>query len=465
MYKLNPETGRLGFHFPSASKFLVTKVLTSGVPVLADNALNMTGNANKAMKGVGNAGEAITQVSKNFKNKSDEALANLNTGVAAGSQAMTNLGKAIDEGIKGDKDHLSLAESLKTVPGGIKDISEAAGGFNRGAQGLGNAGAAITPDTARQVVTGLTEIPQKIDAFGNKIDDTNSLLRGAMNSFGDTATRAGQFLSSPKGLMTMGGIAAAGGGYSILRDWLNHRQARKDRESEIDAIRRERKVAAPGPAVSAGEYFLKKVLPATVVGGGEAYMNYDPDHPWTAMLGGAIGAGSGSQLWRGRSALKFNPKGIFGVGAGAILPRTLALVSEETKKIHNENQASGGVPWKSLGGAAAVGGGLYLLNKLINKPAPDPTTNVQVDAPVTVQGGGGGFGGSGEPAAPGLGTLKIVLPKQHDRAHETSVQMPLENLALPQTYYDRIKRDTKRQLRTELNDRTRHRKPLTLEAA
>lgn len=282
--------------------------------------------------------------------------------------------------------------------------------------------------------------PSKANPVMARIDKLNQNLEPV----GNFARWLPEHMPSGKQVAIGAGAAAAGAGaFTLLRDYLNARAVRKERE------------ARTAPKVAGfGSWLLRRGLPGAAVGGAEGYMNYelDPGHPATAAMGGVIGAVGGSNIFHGAHGFTLNPKAFYGIGGGALIPRALTAITGAAK---NQQAELGARPLQT--GAAIAGGAglLYLINKQINKPTPDPVTNVNVDAPVNVTGGGGG--GGGRPDAPGMGTLTLQLPKRHDRDHQTSVAIPLENLELPKTYYSRIKRDTKRQLRAETDDRTMHR--------
>lgn len=59
------------------------------------------------------------------------------------------------------------------------------------------------------------------------------------------------------------------------------------------------------------------------------------------------------------------------------------------------------------------------------------------------------------------GTLRLTLPTKKPGDRETTVEVPLENLRIPDTIYRKLTRDTKRRLREEVRARTFHRDPMT----
>ena len=228
-------------------------------------------------------------------------------------------------------------------------------------------------------------------------------------------------------------------------------------------------------------------LPSVGAGAGEAYLNYDPDHPATAWLGGTLGVLGGSKMGPWNSA-KVRSMAPYATVGGGLIPRTMTALLEHTKgevlrnaslkKLLNTPEA--GLPWKDIGAGVLGVGALAALWRLAGKPAPDTH--------VTLQGGesGGsavppaininmpeGFGAGGQPALPaptnpdgtpaasapthGLGTLRVTLPTRHAKDHETVVEMPLENVGLSKSIYNKIRRDTKRRLRSESEERTLHR--------
>ena len=111
----------------------------------------------------------------------------------------------------------------------------------------------------------------------------------------------------------------------------------------------------------------------------------------------------------------------------------------------------------ALGLSAA---GIYALSQIAraNKRKADgketpPVTNINMT------GGGGEGGAPGAPAGPAAlsaGTLRVTLPTRGGKDNETQVEMPLEQIGLSKTLINKIRRDTKRRLRSESDGRTLH---------
>jgi len=132
-------------------------------------------------------------------------------------------------------------------------------------------------------------------------------------------------------------------------------------------------------------------------------------------------------------------------------------------------------PGTMLGMGALGAGGLWLLSKLMKEnkservsPSAAPTAT-PATSPVAAEAGAspGVAPGPEGPAqqASGLGTLRVTLPTKRPGDQETTIEMPLEQIRLPNTIIQKLRRDTKRRLRTESAERTRTRVFLNPEAA
>jgi len=267
----------------------------------------------------------------------------------------------------------------------------------------------------------------------------------ALGNVGDLAKSVPTLLKGTG--LALGAGLLGWGGYNMLRDWLNYRRVKSEREAA------QRPTVAPQLKVAAipwGRAIVRKVLPALGIGGAEGYMNYelDPSHPATAIMGGAIGAAGGASLFKGLGK-KWNPqpRAAYGIGGGMFIPRGLTAITESVKSMQGNQSMK---PW-IYGGAAAGGvGALYLLNKWINKPAAEPA---KINSTVFA-------GGTGGPDNPNVGgKIRVTLPTRKPGDHETTVEVPMENIGLPNTLFTNIRRDTKRRLRTETEARTMHRGP------
>ena len=111
----------------------------------------------------------------------------------------------------------------------------------------------------------------------------------------------------------------------------------------------------------------------------------------------------------------------------------------------------------ALGLSAA---GIYALSQIAraNKRKADgketpPVTNINMTGG---EGGNRAPGAPAGPAAPSAGTLRVTLPTRGGKDNETQVEMPLEQIGLSKTLINKIRRDTKRRLRSESDGRTLH---------
>lgn len=257
------------------------------------------------------------------------------------------------------------------------------------------------------------------------------------------------------------GFAAAGagalwGGYNLLRDYLNYNRIKKEREAKMQASRPK--------LAGVGGFLAKKVLPAAGLGAFEGMVNYelDPEHPALAALAGTLGAASGANLFRGgrklpgggTSPYKFNPKGIQTAAGAAILPRALAYLQSGAKENLAQASSHGATPANI---ALGVGGGALTVAALAalyqgaraakqvaeGQPLVNATTSNTI------------LSGSGGPENPNFGgKMLVTLPTRNPGDRETTIELPLENVPLSDTLINKIRRDTKRRLRTESDTRT-----------
>ena len=247
-----------------------------------------------------------------------------------------------------------------------------------------------------------------------------------------------------RGGLALGGTLAAVGGYNLLRDKLNYNRVKAEREAKMRGP--VQKTAAPWYQ----HWLMRRALPAAVVGGTEGAFNYstDPEHPGVAAISGGLGAIGGSMFFKGKKNFAINKPVVGGTLASMFAPRSLSLLSTLNKGMA-ESQARDKMMPYAYGGAAVVGAGLlYLMNEWINKdPAPGPSVNSTVFA-----------GGTGGPDNPNVGgKIRVTLPTRRPGDHETTVEVPMENIGLPNTIFTNIRRDTKRRLRLESDARTFHR--------
>lgn len=349
----------------------------------------------------------------------------------------------------------ALAEFQKLKPHMAEAVQKEISDRDMAGQ-VGNIGETITSltdpvnGTIPKVQRGLEQAGRQFSDPTNGVGPKIDAMTQSVKPIGDLA---GWVQRNGKNIGIGAGATLAGvGGFKLLQDWLNYRRVEKERQARQQLLNGAPKLAGLASA------FARHILPAAAVGGVEGYMNHelDPDHPGTALMGAAVGAAGGSQLFRkvpgswGRLNTAFNPKAIYAIGGGAILPRALAGATAATKGMLQDQNMK---PWL-MGGAALGGVGLLaLIHKAINKPAPEvapPVTNTTVFA-----------GGTGGPDNPNVGgKLKVTLPTRNPGDNETVVEVPLENIDLPHSMFSNIRRDAKRRLRRESAERIIHRDPV-----
>ncbi len=113
-------------------------------------------------------------------------------------------------------------------------------------------------------------------------------------------------------------------------------------------------------------------------------------------------------------------------------------------------------PSAIIGGALLGAGGLYALSKYIEGKREKP---VAQGVPVAAGPSAAAQDAAQPMAAPpkpqgGGGTLRVTLPTRRPNDQETQVEIPLEQIGLSNALMSKIKRDTKRRLRTESDART-----------
>lgn len=298
----------------------------------------------------------------------------------------------------------------------------------------------------------------KVDQIGTKFDDIGSRFEKALpgiEAIGNLANWIPE--TAPKVVAAAAGAGALWGGYNLLRDYLNYNRIKKEREAKTQAAR-------PKLAGISWPVVGKRVLPSVGLGAFEGAVNYelDPEHPALAVMAGALGAASGANIYRGggklpgggTKPLKFNPKGIAGAAGAAILPRSLAFLQSGAKKNLAEVNSFGATP-KNI--ALGVGGGALTVAALAAlyqgaraaKQVAEGQPLVDAKTTNTV------LTGSGGPDNPNFGgKMLVTLPTRNPGDRETTIELPLENMPLSSTLINKIRRDTKRRLRTESDTRT-----------
>jgi len=299
----------------------------------------------------------------------------------------------------------------------------------------------------------------------------------ALGNVGDLAKSVPTLLKGTG--LALGAGLLGWGGYNMLRDWLNYRRVKSEREAkQRPTVAPQLKLAAN--FIDAARGVAKWLVPAAM-GGGEWYLNKDED-PLVQAVAAGSGLASGrflsgglkirtpaAPVLTGKLTSAANVRALAAHAAnvasvemknkllglakppaavlGLALPRAISHLMHSNTGMKQDHTMK---PWL-YGGAAAGGvGALYLLNKWINKPAPEPPKLNSAEF----------AGGAGGPDNPNVGgKIRVTLPTRKPGDHETTVEVPMENIGLPNTLFTNIRRDTKRRLRTETEARTMRRGP------
>jgi len=132
-------------------------------------------------------------------------------------------------------------------------------------------------------------------------------------------------------------------------------------------------------------------------------------------------------------------------GAEEAIPQGINLMQQGGKNLDSssalQNAEAAAMKYLpvALGGAGLLGLGALGVSALNRRSAPSVNVNT-----------GGSQQDDGE------GKLHVNLPIKRPGDHDTSVELPLSSLKIPQTTLQRIGRDTRRRLRWETNLRTHH---------
>lgn len=191
------------------------------------------------------------------------------------------------------------------------------------------------------------------------------------------------------------------------------------------------------------------------------FTEYDKPRAMMAILNSALGAGSGAMIHKGVSMLR-SPKpatalkgsGVALVGTGGIalsgtkdltqqtipvpgkIRDTLDKVREQMDKPSEPVMSNAAKLGLGVGGAAAVGLGAYGLHRLAQ--AVNRHTDMAQRARV-----------------------KVTLPTKDPTDRETVIEVPITDLHMSAKAYRDLGRDTRREIRNELKERTMKRKKLT----
>lgn len=117
---------------------------------------------------------------------------------------------------------------------------------------------------------------------------------------------------------------------------------------------------------------------------------------------------------------------------------------------------------KLLGGSIVGAGALYALSNFLKSKQSQPPSVIQQIAPpasdvASPQGSPAGLESS-------AGTLRVTLPTRKANDQETQVEIPLERIGLSNALMNKIKRDTKRRLRSESDSRTHRILPAVIDS-
>jgi hypothetical protein len=366
---------------------------------------------------VSNAGQSIEGAAKEIQ----EAMKN----VAGTTKAIEGSATAIkDFTEQTQKDMGTVTDNLAVSSGGLKDIAANMNDIlvdsKTSQRGL--------KDLAR---TGIDSIKPISDFFRQE-----NLQRNAL------------------GLLAGGaGVAGLWGGYNLLRDYLNYQRIKKEREA---------KQSGGVPKLAAVPWGKTMTALGTILGGGAAYNNAvntglsDSE----AILPTAVGLVSGGLA--GRGAANANAGKI--PWSKAMVPISTTLANDMFAapawammkgKIQEQKADAGERGIRNF--ALGAGGGALTIAALAAlyqgaraaKKISDGQPLVNAETHNTI------LSGSGGPENPNVGgKMLVTLPTQNPGDHETTIELPLENVPLSDTLINRIRRDTKRRLRAESSART-----------
>lgn len=248
--------------------------------------------------------------------------------------------------------------------------------------------------------------------------------------------------------------------------------------------------AGAPPAGGGGRFGWVGPAASAAVGGTLGYnLNDDPNDPnakWIGTLFGGAGGALGNLAGKGKS-----PSARIGITSGTILgadllgprvlntmravtsnanaqtalanaqreqlakpvPEATAAPGTEVKVQDSPSETVGLSPATMLGIGALGAGGIWLYSKLMEKNRPQVNVNTATTSAAADNAAAPSAPGAGGAAA-SLGTLRVTLPTKRPTDNETVVEMPLEQIRLPNTILNKLRRDTKRRLRSEGSERT-----------
>lgn len=430
---------------------LTGKLLTGASLLYADKVPQMLEQGTKA---VGSAAESAA------------GLQTAITGVPAGKSPVqeaqnTVYRKLLAEG-KIPEDALTAREMAKHLgvdPSKVVDMiieeqnSKGLGGVIRNASQAFDSKEGLPAQINSAIGSGAAKGQEAIDGVMQKIKPISDLAANLNNN-------GGKYLRN--GALAVGGTLAGIGIYNLIRDKLND-----SRKAQQDA----KNLAARGYKVANWKAWAGRAI-GGLAGGGTELALTDGMDPLSRSIGVGLGTIGGLHIGGNVGSGQYRAgAGGFGALKKDLLLQTAAMGSARAMEgvtsgvkalhLHNDQTEHSGLRNAALGAGAlatlmALYKGVNAYKRQVDQGPATPVTNVQVDAPVNVAGGGpaGGGGGGGGSSSGSMGTLKVTLPTKSPNDHETQVEMPLEQIGLSNAILGKIRRDTKRRLRTESDART-----------
>jgi hypothetical protein len=355
------------------------------------------------------------------------------------------------------KDKVLSFKFLNDIPASVaKQVSERDIGNSVGAFGkvMKN-----TEDASKNVANAsgnVADTSSPLGGLGQRLDSMADLMKPISNSFKMVQDNAKPIA------IGLGTTAAAVGGYNLLRDYLNYNRIKAEREAKDKS----RKVGAN----------VWGNIIGTLAGGGLAYNNavntgLSGSEAILPVLiggisGGAAGGGyvkgraNGMSKWEATKAMK-GPiamtlaNDMYGAPLWANMKGNIQAQKDNHLAAIKSNSPAG--EWSNKDIALGVGGGALTLGALAalyqgtraaksvadGQPLVNATTTNSV------------FTGAGGPENPNVGgKMYVTLPTKNPGDKETTIELPLENMPLSSALVNKLRRDTKRRLRTESDYRT-----------
>lgn len=417
------------YHINQVLKTVGGKAMLPAVPLLADQGIRLTGKANEAAQGLGDLGKATSRAAETFE------------------KTTTEVGK-------------NLTDATGELPGTLRNINRASGSVAGAASNI-NMGTGDLAQVTHSASQALNNPANPINRAG-----------GALESIAKPFKWVGENPWQAAGIG--GGVLAGVGAYTMVRDWLNYRRAQKLRQQATGS----------GMVTKVANWPLIRSILGMGTGGYAEYkltenLGMDPVSRGSAVTMGALSGlkwtAPGARAYAGAGGADLASKNLMWTMGGFAAPRILdgAQKFNTAQGIANDkalNPAPGpDNTMRNLGLSLLGAGGLYALIQAgraggaVAKGQPlsqtDVHANTTVHAPITAGGGGGegapALAGGGGGGAPGTGgTLRVTLPTKNPQDKETQVEIPLEQIGLSNAIMTKLKRDTKRRLRFEGDERT-----------